>query len=332
MKPQKITIGNFIFSEQEVEQPCLPASVAVHLHLFYPDLVLEFQKYIGHIPCPVSLFISIPKNVDANEQYIEKSFHALPNIREIIIKRTPNRGRDIAPMLCSFAEEIQRHKIMLHLHSKKSIHETSLNGWLHFILEHILPNDAIVSIILSKMNQGVGMIAPPDYVCHMAPDGWSDERNLIFAQQLMDRAQMGINLKEEYPEIDFPQGSMFWARNDYLHKLFALNLSYNDFPEEPIGVDGTIAHALERVFFLWGKDSGMTIYKTYFYKIEAELQYRHRCEFKRILIHNQKLYEEKEFFWRRNRQKLIILRSIFYISIFIILAILCIKIAPFCHM
>ena len=45
----------------------------------------------------------------------------------------------------------------------------------------------------------------------------------------------------------FSEGTMFWYRPDALKPLFDLNLQYEDFPEEPIGVGGTIPHAIERL-------------------------------------------------------------------------------------
>lgn len=43
---------------------------------------------------------------------------------------------------------------------------------------------------------------------------------------------------------------MFWARSDAVRSLLSLPLTYEDFPDEPLPPDGTIAHALERLILV----------------------------------------------------------------------------------
>ena len=45
-----------------------------------------------------------------------------------------------------------------------------------------------------------------------------------------------------------PFGSMFWVRAKAMHTLLSKQWKNEDFPGEPMALDGTISHALERFF------------------------------------------------------------------------------------
>lgn len=307
-------IKNLILNQQNSELPTSFASIAVHLHLFYPDLIPVFLQYLEHIPAPFSLFISVPEGVVTDDAEVEKTFLTLSNVEKTVIKHTPNRGRDLAPMLCSFKEEIQKHDIILHLHTKKSPYKSLHEGWLTHILKHLLPERSQLSTMLSLLSKDTGIIGPPDYINPLTPDGWGDCENIIQAQELLNRCGMDISLKEEYKEIDFPQGSMIWARTDYLKRFFSLGLTYNDFPEEPIAADGTIAHALERLFFVWGRDTGLSACKVYLYDVEAET---HQHLWNEMNI----LRVEREYFIKKYKSKLALLRMLMYSALLLVVLV-----------
>lgn len=237
--------------------------IAVHLHIFYPDLVPEFIAFLGNIPIAFDMFISVPESVSVDKQELRTQFKALANVSSVVIERIPNCGRDIAPMICTFGKELMRYDVLLHLQTKKSPHDPNKEGWRRYILEHLLGSKDLVGSILTALSFGVGAVTPPDFLFNIPPDGWSHPNNIQEAQKIVNRCGMGLNLQIDCPSIDFPQGSMIWARVDYIKEMFNTGLLYTDFPPEPIPVDGTIAHALERMFFLWGANTSMKAVKLY---------------------------------------------------------------------
>lgn len=68
--------------------------------------------------------------------------------------------------------------------------------------------------------------------------------------------KMGIERNFIRSDLFFSEGTMFWYRTNALDSLFHLNLQLDDFPEEPIGVGGTIAHAIERLPALVCQEKG----------------------------------------------------------------------------
>ena len=45
-----------------------------------------------------------------------------------------------------------------------------------------------------------------------------------------------------------PLGSEFWVRTDAMKTLFAHDWEYDEFPEEPVAIDATVLHAIERLY------------------------------------------------------------------------------------
>ena len=59
--------------------------------------------------------------------------------------------------------------------------------------------------------------------------------------------RMGIQKEFDRGDLLYSAGTMLWYRPEALKPLFDLDLRMEDFPAEPIGVGGTIAHAIERM-------------------------------------------------------------------------------------
>jgi len=66
---------------------------------------------------------------------------------------------------------------------------------------------------------------------------------------------MGIELNKNLV-LEFPSGSMFWGRSAALRKLLDLHLQFSDFPDEVGQIDGTPAHAIERIMLMVAEASG----------------------------------------------------------------------------
>ena len=240
----------------------LKRSVAIHLHLFYPDMLPFVCTYLRNVPLAFDLFVSVPEGVRVLAEEMAGIRAQLPNLGQLIIRRTPNRGRDIAPLVCTFGEELAKYDYIAHFHTKKSLHTPSHNVWAAFIFNHLLGTDGKVERIFGLLQNGFGVVVPPDFMMMPEdPSGWGS--NLGLAQSIVDRAGLAINLAKEFPVIEFPQGSMFWAKSGYMKKLLRLGISYDDFPVEPVGTDGTLAHALERMFFIWGLGRGENVAQIY---------------------------------------------------------------------
>ncbi len=218
--------------------------IAIHLHLYYVDLLDEFLEYFKNIPFVFDLYVSCQETADT--QSICKSFAGLEMVQTIIVRTTQNRGRDIAPALVLFGKEISEHDIFMHVHSKKSLFTGKEQmEWRTSALKELCGSEMQVKKIFAilQSDRKVGLYIP-ETVSTMP----------IFAHNWLQNKSKAIELSGEFDFkykdslFNYPVGSFFWARTDAVRPLFDRNYSYNDFDEENGQTDGTLSHAIERAF------------------------------------------------------------------------------------
>ena len=224
--------------------------IGVMAHLFHPAVASEMLYYLRHIPFQADLLLSTDT---VEKEAALRLIFAGWDKGSVEIRITPNRGRDIAPKLVGFADAYESYDYVLHLHSKVSTHAAFLGPWRSYLFETLLGSPEIVRSVLDAFIRlpDLGMVAPQHYEAIRRWLGWNG--NFAIAQGLA--ARMGLTLSPRRA-LDFPSGSMFWARPAALRPLLDLKLRFEDFPQEGAQLDHTAAHAIERLFFYSCERSG----------------------------------------------------------------------------
>jgi len=228
--------------------------VALHLHLHYTGGIEDLLQKIKTSQAKPDLFISTTSH--EGRVRVKKLLEKLGMYcHELEV--FPNRGRDIGPFLTGFGRKLfYDYEIVGHLHSKKSphAHDDYLQNWVEFLEKGLIGEKGrMMDTILTKMafDQAIGIVYPDDPGCF----GW--EENYAFGSDLLKR--MGFSPSTQDASMNFPVGTMFWARTRALKPLFDLNLQWEDYPDEPVAIDGTMLHALERII---GVVPGLAGYRT----------------------------------------------------------------------
>lgn len=216
---------------------------ALHIHAYYVD---ELEKLLQHILANATrptLYISvIDQGAEAEAQRILADYEA-----GVIIRIVPNIGRDIGPFLTAFgAEMVNNYDIVGHVHTKKSLalsNDDLVKVWTRFLFENVLGGEAGGAMLDRALNafasdDKLGIVFPAD------PNLIYWSRNRTHLLRLADQMDLGT-LPDNF---DFPVGTMFWMRAEALRPFVDLNLGWTDYPSEPIPIDGTMLHALERLF------------------------------------------------------------------------------------
>ena len=214
---------------------------ALHLHVYYPELLPEILQRLEKNRLRPDLFISVP-----NEGVMESvRTYALGYTGNVVrLRVVPNVGRDLGPLLTAFgAELVKDYDIVGHVHTKKSVDiadASTGSTWHRFLMENLLGGKApMIDIIMGRMaaDPSIGLVFPDDP--HIVD--WGANRQ--HAETLA--ARLGLGELPLHPV--FPVGSMFWARADAIRPLVNLNLDWHDYPPEPLPYDGSMLHAIERL-------------------------------------------------------------------------------------
>ena len=224
--------------------------LVVMFHCYYVDEIPRFKKYFANIPFDFSLIVTT--DTEAKKEYILDAFSdSCPGSVNVVI--VENRGRDAAPRFVNLRETYAHFDYVLHVHTKKSRHTEELKGWLPQLLDDLIGSRESVRSIFEifTSDPDVGVIAPRYFPLIRRHIEWGS--NYGACQSLAQR--LGVPIRPHDP-IEFPAGSMFWARTAALRPLLDLALRTDDFEPEHGQKDDTLAHALERMIFISSELAG----------------------------------------------------------------------------
>jgi lipopolysaccharide biosynthesis protein len=219
--------------------PVRRSDSVVILHLYYEDLIDQFAARLA--AGPHDCIVTIPDTW--SQESLRRLNAALPDAQVILVE---NQGRDILP----FLHGLQRATAMGYdtfckVHAKRSPHLGDGDGdaWRDRLVDALLSPAAVEKAQwafaadprLGLLGAGFSKtsLAPPD-VMH---------NNRFAADRLSKLLAVSYS-----PRTDFAAGSMFWGRTAAFGALLRPDHEAFAFELEMGRIDGTVAHALERLF------------------------------------------------------------------------------------
>ena len=237
--------------------------IALIIHLYFEDLVDEFLTYAHYFPESTDIYITTSQESVKRKIIKEtKKFH-----QKIAIIDVDNRGRDVSALLVGAKSVITSgdYDLICFTHDKKTLqlgNETSGYSFAHKCYENIHGSSAYVSNVISLFdkNPKLGLAVAPapnhgDYFWTVEKDWTPDPKNSSNTKALLDKLDVHVPISEDHHPIA-PIGSVFWFRPLAMEKLFSQDWQIEDFPDEPLPVDGTISHAIERSYPFLAQDAG----------------------------------------------------------------------------
>ena len=163
-----------------------------------------------------------------------------------------NRGRDILPFL-HVANQLLDEGVttVLKLHSKRSTHRKDGEIWRRELLDKLLAPERASHILAAfSADATLGLIHAEGHLQPLDYYWGANQSNVDYLTR-----RLGISA----PQIEhdsFVAGSMFWLRPAALRLLLDAHLEVTEFDAETGQLDGTLAHAIERVFSLAAAAAG----------------------------------------------------------------------------
>ena len=263
--------------------------IGVIAYLYYPDMMEDMVWYLKNLPEEADLYLytSSTEKKEKLEQICRTN-----NLQYQKLTVVPNKGRDMGCLLVEAEDFISQHKICGFLHDKKSGHlkpATVGEGFFIKEMENMVGSrDYIYNVINTfENNPRLGILSPvkPNHGEFYTGIGNEWGENYEITKELAEKLGISVPMSEELPPIA-PLGDYFWFRAEALKGLWNIKWSYDDFPDEPVGLDGTVLHAIERIYPFIAQNAGF--YSGYmvndeFFKIEyTNLDYQLGCVNKRL--------------------------------------------------
>ena len=219
----------------------------VVIHAWYPEILEDVLKLLSQTN--LDWHVLITTTADLHTAMLAVAKRQGFDCRFLIVQ---NRGRDILPFLMAASQLLDEGvELVLKLHTKLSPHRSDGNAWRDALINSLIGNrTACDAMTFFRDEPKLGLMAPSG---HTQPMTYYWGANQAHVQALLQ--QIGIPCSDPAHET-FVSGSMFWVRLESLRTLLDADLASSDFDEESGQVDGTLAHAIERVVSLCVRHAG----------------------------------------------------------------------------
>ncbi len=224
--------------------------IALVMHIYYEDQAEMCLKYAKSMPKETDVYITTDS--EKKLEGIKKVFSKL-ECNKLEVRLRENKGRDLSTLIIAFREEIKQYDYVCYAHDKKvkQIEPRTVGyGFAYKCFENVLASKDFVNNVISTFeeNPRLGMMAPPppnhgDYYFIIGQE-WG--LNYEITKELAKKLGINVPISDKFEPIS-ALGSMFWFRPKALKKLLDVEWKYSDLPDEPVAVDGTILHAIERM-------------------------------------------------------------------------------------
>jgi lipopolysaccharide biosynthesis protein/2-polyprenyl-3-methyl-5-hydroxy-6-metoxy-1,4-benzoquinol methylase len=229
-------------------------TLAVVVHAFYEDVFAEIMEQLNSIKgLALKLFVTTPhSNIATIKEILSSS--GFP----YLLMPVNNRGRDVLPFL-KISEKVadEGYTVILKIHTKKSKHREDGDVWRNDLYAKLLNENSMRAALHSfNTDADLGVIGPSGHIVPMSFYWGSNAKAVVELS-----CRLGLTMGK-IKDLNFVAGTMFFARMAALEPLFNIAIDEEDFELEEGQIDGTLAHAIERVIAISASSRGYRLTDT----------------------------------------------------------------------
>ena len=224
--------------------------IAAAIHFDDAQFANEFRRYLDTVKEPVDIFITTTSDFQAG--LISSAFADWKG-GAVQVRASSDRESVLPLQLEIFKDFYSRYEYVLYLTGKRQTESDQFSPWRQFMLEGLIGDGDCAQSILTLMDElpEVGLVGLQHYEAIVDRLGW----NGTFENCQVLASQMGFSLNRSLA-LDFPSGSMFWARSAALAPFFTLEMDSAGPSAAVVQCGPTMAHAAERLFYFACEHAG----------------------------------------------------------------------------
>ena len=175
-------------------------------------------------------------------------------LKNFKIQVVENCGREISALLVGCRKTIKNYKYLCFIHDKATSGNMGTpkigSSFMYLLWDNLLKSAIYIRNVLNFMESHpyIGILVPPapyhaDYFGNYGNEwtGCYEE-----TQKLAKMLKLKCKMSKDIPP--YTLGTAFWCRVEALNVLWDYDWGYDFFPKEPLPMDNSANHAIERIF------------------------------------------------------------------------------------
>lgn len=211
------------------------------IHVWYPELLDETAAALSAsgVHWRIVITTATERETQVRERVAQLGLTAEIEVFE-------NRGRDILPFLHVANRLLDKGvTTVLKLHTKRSTHREDGEIWRRELFDRLLSPERATRIVEAfRDDPSLGLVHAEGHLQPLTYYWGANQANVNYLAR-----RIGIPAPELASD-HFIAGSMFWLRPAAIRLLLDAHLNLAEFDREQGQLDGTLAHAVERIFCL----------------------------------------------------------------------------------